>query len=141
MASDINDGETKDASNTPEGSKQESDKVTSNTPANGSVKESDQCIEYPPLLNAIFILSATYSALFLTALDRTVISTAIPAITNAFQSFEDVGWYESAYMLAICVSVFFRMTLRKLSLNIFESSHSNQSMAVCIRSIRRNGFT
>lgn len=106
MASDINDGETKD-----EGSKQESDKVTSNTPANGSVKESDQGIEYPPLLNAIFILSATYFALFLTALDRTVISTAIPAIINAFQSFEDVGWYESAYMLAICVSVFFQMTL------------------------------
>jgi hypothetical protein len=31
--------------------------------------------------------------------DRTIIATAIPKITDAFNSIEDIGWYSSAYML------------------------------------------
>ncbi|KAK7188624.1 hypothetical protein DPSP01_005584 [Paraphaeosphaeria sporulosa] len=38
-------------------------------------------------------------AVFLTALDRTIIGVAIPAISNDFQSFNDISWYESAYLL------------------------------------------
>ncbi|OJK00812.1 hypothetical protein ASPACDRAFT_1867925 [Aspergillus aculeatus ATCC 16872] len=37
--------------------------------------------------------------MFLVSLDRTIISTAIPSITNEFQSFDDIAWYGSAYML------------------------------------------
>jgi MFS family permease len=33
-------------------------------------------------------------------LDRTIIATAIPKITDEFNSIEDIGWYGSAYMLA-----------------------------------------
>ncbi|KAK7019554.1 major facilitator superfamily domain-containing protein [Favolaschia claudopus] len=33
------------------------------------------------------------------ALDNTIISTAIPKITDAFNSLQDVGWYGSAYLL------------------------------------------
>ncbi|THC99092.1 hypothetical protein EYZ11_001413 [Aspergillus tanneri] len=35
--------------------------------------------------------------------DNTIITTAIPKITEQFNSLEDVGWYGSAYMLTTCV--------------------------------------
>lgn len=41
-------------------------------------------------------------AAFLVALDRTIISTAIPRITDDFNSPADVGWYGSAYLLTAC---------------------------------------
>ena len=34
--------------------------------------------------------------------DRTIISTAIPRITDQFHALNDVGWYGSAYMLTSC---------------------------------------
>ncbi|KAL7656749.1 hypothetical protein ACMYSQ_005823 [Aspergillus niger] len=37
--------------------------------------------------------------MFLVSLDRTIISTALPTITNEFHSFDDMAWYGSAYML------------------------------------------
>ncbi|KAG6997695.1 TPR repeat-containing protein C19B12.01 [Physcia stellaris] len=45
------------------------------------------------------IVIGMYLSIFLVALDRTIIATAIPAITNGFDSIEDIGWYGSAYML------------------------------------------
>lgn len=35
-------------------------------------------------------------SVFLVALDNTIIATAIPKITDEFQSLDDVGWYASA---------------------------------------------
>jgi len=34
--------------------------------------------------------------------DRTILATAIPKITNEFNSLPDVGWYGSAYLLTSC---------------------------------------
>jgi hypothetical protein len=45
------------------------------------------------------IIVSTFIATFLVALDRTILSTAIPQITNDFESLGDIGWYGSAYML------------------------------------------
>ncbi|KAL2819304.1 major facilitator superfamily domain-containing protein [Aspergillus cavernicola] len=45
------------------------------------------------------IMSGMYLSVFLVALDRTIIATAIPAISNEFHSINDIGWYGSAYML------------------------------------------
>ena len=39
---------------------------------------------------------------FLMGLDSTVITTAIPQITDEFHSPADVGWYGSAYLLLSC---------------------------------------
>jgi hypothetical protein len=36
---------------------------------------------------------------FLAALDMTIVATAVPAITEAFGSLSDVGWYGSAFFL------------------------------------------
>ncbi|QPC72706.1 hypothetical protein HYE68_003458 [Fusarium pseudograminearum] len=53
----------------------------------------------PKTLKFWLIIISVFAAMFLVALDRTIIATAIPQITNDFQSLGDIGWYGSAYML------------------------------------------
>ncbi|KAF7331021.1 Major facilitator superfamily transporter [Mycena venus] len=50
-------------------------------------------------LQLALITSALCLSVFLVALDNTIITTAIPKITDQFQSLDDVGWYGSAYLL------------------------------------------
>ncbi|KIW72513.1 hypothetical protein PV04_00698 [Phialophora macrospora] len=45
------------------------------------------------------IIVGIYLSIFLVALDRTIIATAIPRITDDFNSIQDIGWYGSSYML------------------------------------------
>lgn len=40
-------------------------------------------------------------AVFLMALDMSILVTAIPLITEKFQSTADIGWYMSAYALSL----------------------------------------
>jgi MFS family permease len=49
------------------------------------------------------VIVSVYLAFFLIALDRMIIATAIPAITNSFGSISDIGWYGSAYMLTCAI--------------------------------------
>jgi MFS family permease len=49
------------------------------------------------------VLISVYLAFFLIALDRMIIATAIPSITNTFDSISDIGWYASAYMLTCAI--------------------------------------
>ncbi|OQE39277.1 hypothetical protein PENCOP_c007G02408 [Penicillium coprophilum] len=53
-------------------------------------------------LRVVCLIVSAFVAMFLVALDRTIISTAIPKITDEFDSFDDVGWYGSAYLLTCC---------------------------------------
>ncbi|KAF4993564.1 hypothetical protein FGRMN_6423 [Fusarium graminum] len=46
---------------------------------------------------------ALFLVFFLVALDRTIIGTAIPTISAEFDSFGDIAWYESAFLLPLCV--------------------------------------
>ncbi|KAG0645906.1 Roquefortine meleagrin synthesis T [Hyphodiscus hymeniophilus] len=56
-------------------------------------------IIYPgPIPLSILIIGLCLSV-FLISLDRTIITTAIPFITNEFHSSDDIGWYGSAYLL------------------------------------------
>ncbi|KAI0378099.1 putative efflux pump [Hypomontagnella monticulosa] len=55
--------------------------------------------EYPTGLKLGLITLALCLSVFLMALDNAIIATAIPKITDAFQSLPDVGWYGSAYLL------------------------------------------
>jgi MFS family permease len=34
--------------------------------------------------------------------DKTILATAVPRITDAFDSLSDIGWYGSSYMLTLC---------------------------------------
>ncbi|KAF2221931.1 major facilitator superfamily domain-containing protein [Elsinoe ampelina] len=56
-------------------------------------------IEYPSTKAAVLIIFALYCSIFLVALDRTILGTAIPQMTNELHSFQDIGWYQSAYMV------------------------------------------
>ncbi|KAF3401555.1 Efflux pump roqT [Penicillium rolfsii] len=58
--------------------------------------------QYPSKLNLFFIILSLNLALFLVGLDNTIISSAIPKITDEFHALSDVGWYASAYMLTTC---------------------------------------
>lgn len=64
-----------------------------------NVSTADENVVYPSTLKASIIVSGLFLASFLVALDQTIISTAIPKITNQFKSVTDVGWYGSAYFL------------------------------------------
>lgn len=57
----------------------------------------------PKSLKFWLIIIGMYMAIFLVALDRMIIATAIPSITNDFHSIEDIGWYGSAYMLTAAI--------------------------------------
>ncbi|KAK0937982.1 hypothetical protein LTR29_010430 [Friedmanniomyces endolithicus] len=57
---------------------------------------------FPPFRQRVIVMVAILLAVFLIALDRTIIATAIPKITDEFHSLNDIGWYGSAFMLATC---------------------------------------
>ncbi|KAL4729366.1 hypothetical protein ACLX1H_003782 [Fusarium chlamydosporum] len=74
-------------------------KVETPTPQN-PVFGQDAFENYQPkALKFWLIIASVFAAMFLVALDRTIIATAIPQITNDFKSLGDIGWYGSAYML------------------------------------------
>jgi hypothetical protein len=57
-------------------------------------------IVYPSGLKLGFLLASIFVSMFLVSLDRLIISTAIPQITDDFHSVTDIGWYGSAYLLS-----------------------------------------
>ncbi|KAL1891380.1 hypothetical protein Sste5346_007643 [Sporothrix stenoceras] len=58
----------------------------------------------PKSIKFWMILLSNFLALFLVALDRTIVATAVPRITDDFHSLGDIGWYASAYMLTTAAS-------------------------------------
>lgn len=53
-------------------------------------------------------LLCNFLALFLVALDRTIIATAVPRISDEFKALGDIGWYGSSYMLTTaCAQLLF----------------------------------
>ncbi|KAJ4986520.1 major facilitator superfamily transporter [Stagonosporopsis vannaccii] len=64
-----------------------------------SQKDVDASNFNPRSLKFITVMLGMYMSVFLVALDRTIIAVAIPAMTNAFHSISDIGWYGSAYLL------------------------------------------
>ncbi|KZP00729.1 MFS general substrate transporter [Calocera viscosa TUFC12733] len=57
--------------------------------------------EYPSGLRMLAIVTAAAVSIFLSSLDMTIVATAIPRITDEFQSLDDVGWYGSAFFLTL----------------------------------------
>jgi hypothetical protein len=62
-------------------------------------KSPEEEVVYPGGLKLVVIIVALALAVFLVALDQTIIATAIPRITDHFNSVSDIGWYGSAYFL------------------------------------------
>ncbi|KAI0976599.1 major facilitator superfamily domain-containing protein [Xylaria arbuscula] len=59
-----------------------------------------ESIEYPSTWKATLLTIGLCLVTFATAVDNTIIATAIPSITEDFHSLNDVGWYASSYLLA-----------------------------------------
>ncbi|OAA37406.1 Major facilitator superfamily domain, general substrate transporter [Metarhizium rileyi] len=66
---------------------------------------------YPSGLKFIMLIVSAFTAMFLVSLDKMIITTAIPHITDEFQSKADVGWYGTAYLLTNCA---FQLVFGKL---------------------------
>ncbi|KAI4128159.1 MAG: hypothetical protein LQ338_002861 [Usnochroma carphineum] len=64
-------------------------------------KPSDEA-EYPTGAKLAIITISLCLSVLLMALDNTIIATAIPRITDHFNSLDDVGWYGSSYLLTTC---------------------------------------
>ena len=74
--------------------KEEAPEAT-NVPSNVAVKFTQKQL--------IVMCIAMALAIFLISIDETVIVTAIPKITDEFNTIADVGWYGSAYLLRYLV--------------------------------------
>ncbi|TVY41272.1 Efflux pump [Lachnellula occidentalis] len=57
---------------------------------------------YPSGLKLALLMTSIFIGMFLVALDKLIISTAIPQITNEFHAANDIGWYGTAYLLSNC---------------------------------------
>ncbi|KAM0477021.1 hypothetical protein ACHAPX_005980 [Trichoderma viride] len=66
--------------------------------------ETTEPLDEPSLSSSAvaFILLGLSLPVFLIALDTSIVATAIPYITDRFKSTQDIGWYGSAYFLALC---------------------------------------
>jgi len=53
----------------------------------------------PKTLKFWGMILCNFLALFLVALDRTIVATAVPRISDEFKALGDIGWYGSSYML------------------------------------------
>ncbi|RAO64648.1 uncharacterized protein BHQ10_000660 [Talaromyces amestolkiae] len=85
---------------TPDGTTPINEKPIQET--NAAPKNAPDDHEYPGTLSLVAIMTALYLAIFLVALDRTIIATAIPRITDDFHALNDIAWYGSAYLLTSC---------------------------------------
>ncbi|KAE8165518.1 major facilitator superfamily domain-containing protein [Aspergillus tamarii] len=65
-------------------------------------KSNVEDIVYPTGLKLALLLMSIFVSMFLVSLDRLIVSTAIPQITNEFNSAGDIGWYGTAYLLTNC---------------------------------------
>ena len=62
-------------------------------------------LHHLPQRHKLIVMLAVMSALFLVALDQTIVATALGAIVKEFNSFSSLGFIVTAYMLTTTVTV------------------------------------
>ncbi|KAK2800909.1 hypothetical protein FQN51_005844 [Onygenales sp. PD_10] len=77
----------------------------SNTPSDAEEalecnNPTDEKTTYPTFWKLVLLSIALCLALFCISLDQTILATAIPKITDQFESVGDNGWYSSSYLFA-----------------------------------------
>ncbi|KAI0506890.1 MFS general substrate transporter, partial [Xylaria bambusicola] len=65
-----------------------------------STETANEATKYPSTWKASLLTVGLCLVTFATAVDNTIIATAIPSITEEFHSLNDIGWYASSYLLA-----------------------------------------
>ncbi|KAJ5385390.1 hypothetical protein N7517_003301 [Penicillium concentricum] len=81
---------------------QQPGQVSTTTEKPSEVKEDETHLPTGTRLLAIII--SILFAMFLVALDRTIIATAVPRIATQFNALDDISWYASAYLLTSCAT-------------------------------------
>ncbi|KAI1391258.1 uncharacterized protein F4822DRAFT_179775 [Hypoxylon trugodes] len=81
-------------------------------PRPSQITPDEEKVSYPEGIQLVMIMVSVFVSMFLVALDRLIISTAIPVIADEFHSLPDIGWYGSAYLLTTCA---FQLLFRKVS--------------------------
>ncbi|KAJ6512649.1 major facilitator superfamily domain-containing protein [Mycena sanguinolenta] len=77
------------------------EKVSGSRPSTPTLELED---DFPHGFKLLVLMIALSLAVFLVALDNSIITTAIPKITDQFKSLDDVGWYGSVYLLALAAT-------------------------------------
>lgn len=54
-------------------------------------------------MRLVLLIAGLYLGVYLVALDLMMLSVIVPTLTDAFATVADVSWYESAYVVAVCV--------------------------------------
>lgn len=83
---------------------EDKDEMSTASPASQTqaCRPGDDDMVYPTGLKLVLLLICMFVGMFLVSLDKLIISTAIPQITNDFNSAGDIGWYGTAYLLTSC---------------------------------------
>ena len=68
---------------------------------NGKVEENISEPTYPTGSRLVLICLALCLTVFISALSNTIVATAIPTITAAFHSYDDIGWYTSGELFTV----------------------------------------
>lgn len=79
------------------------------TPAAEENKE--QLTAFPRGVRLVVILIALCLVNLLVSIDQSIVSTAIPRITDEFHNVAAIGWYGSAYVPPLCPHNFFYLRL------------------------------
>ena len=81
------------------------------SPEKPTPKDDSEDLYKPKTIKFWLVILSAIVSMFLVALDRTILATAIPRITDNFNSLGDIGWYSSGYMLttAACQLLFGRI--------------------------------
>ncbi|OGM47489.1 aflT / aflT / transmembrane protein [Aspergillus bombycis] len=66
------------------------------------IDEAAQASSHISGMKLYLIVISLLLAVFCVALDNTILSVAIPRITDEFHRLNDIGWYASAYLLTTC---------------------------------------
>ena len=95
--------ESKDGSTVPPAKEAQTtvaaEKEAGSTSKSTAENNEEEDSNYPHGAKLWVILLALCLSVFLVALDQTIIATAIPKITDHFNSIQDIGWYGSSYLL------------------------------------------
>ncbi|KAI2465940.1 putative MFS multidrug transporter [Annulohypoxylon bovei var. microspora] len=66
------------------------------------VKNQNSNIAGPSRLKFALVMLSAFIAMSVVSLDKLIISTTIPQITDTFHSKDNIGWYGTAYLLTNC---------------------------------------
>lgn len=75
--------------------------VSVESPA-GEDEDEENPDAYPSGIRLICIVASLCLTVFLFTLDGTILATALPEITDRFNSLDDIAWYSAAFFLTTC---------------------------------------